>query len=167
MKLKVRDKKTGKVHDVWKYIKNADGEIHIWCNTWYGHHIIGQDCEFETEQSSPDGLTIADYEEVLKDHRMVVREIDVIINGKSAALQASLIDLVGQIQELKDAPDAKPLIEALEICQSENVRITTILEAIVKFYEIDKRHGLLLSALKMAKEFIEKKRTPPTNSPIK
>jgi hypothetical protein len=24
----------------------AQSKHHIWCNTWYGHHIIGQDCEW-------------------------------------------------------------------------------------------------------------------------
>lgn len=46
------------------------------------------------------GLTIADYEEVLADHRRLVREIDVAINGEGAAKQASLCDLVAQIKEL-------------------------------------------------------------------
>jgi hypothetical protein len=44
-----------------------------------------------------------DYEEVLADHRRLVREIDVILNGEEgAAKQASLCDLVGQIEELKE-----------------------------------------------------------------
>ncbi len=41
------------------------------------------------------------YEECMEDHRRLVREIDVIINGETgAAKQASLCDLVGQIKEL-------------------------------------------------------------------
>ena len=40
------------------------------------------------------------YLEVLQDHDKLVREIDVIINGDRAARQASLCDLVGQIEEL-------------------------------------------------------------------
>lgn len=48
-------------------------------------------------------MTIADYEEAFRDHRRLVREIDVIINGEAgAAPQASLCDLVGQIQHLAD-----------------------------------------------------------------
>lgn len=45
-------------------------------------------------------LTIADYQEVIDSHKAVVRQIDQIINGENAAPQASLCDLVGQIQEL-------------------------------------------------------------------
>lgn len=42
-------------------------------------------------------LTIADYEEVLADHRRLVRELDVLLNGEAgAAKQASLRDIVSQ-----------------------------------------------------------------------
>ena len=30
---------------VWKYTVSPDDAINIWCNEWYGHHIVGQDCE--------------------------------------------------------------------------------------------------------------------------
>lgn len=46
MKIKAN---TGEVHEVQKYINGNDGLEHIWCNTWYGHHIIGQDCELYTD----------------------------------------------------------------------------------------------------------------------
>lgn len=42
-------------------------------------------------------LTVADYEEVLADHRRLVRELDVLLNGDGAAVQASLCDIVGQV----------------------------------------------------------------------
>jgi len=42
----VKNVEDGSVHEVFKYIKNMEGEIHIWCTTWYGHHIIGRDCIF-------------------------------------------------------------------------------------------------------------------------
>jgi hypothetical protein len=38
--------KTGEVHEVHKYINN-DGEESIWCDEWYGRHVIGQDCEWQ------------------------------------------------------------------------------------------------------------------------
>src|ERR1700749_3661990 len=38
--------KSGKVFEVHKYIKDAEGVEHIWCNEWYGHHGIGHDCEW-------------------------------------------------------------------------------------------------------------------------
>lgn len=44
-------------------------------------------------------LTIADYEAAFEDHRRLVRELDVIMNGDDAAPQASLCDLVGQIAQ--------------------------------------------------------------------
>lgn len=44
------------------------------------------------------GLTIADYEEVFADHKRLVREMDVLLNGDGAAAQASLCDLVAQIR---------------------------------------------------------------------
>lgn len=48
-----------------------------------------------------EGLLISDYEEAFQSHREVVRLIDVIINGEAgAAKQASLCDLVGQIEQL-------------------------------------------------------------------
>ncbi len=52
-----------------------------------------------------DELTVADYEEAFRDHRRLVREIDVIMNGDKAAKQASLCDLVGQIKELVAAKE--------------------------------------------------------------
>lgn len=41
-----------------------------------------------------------DYEEVLKGHRELVKELDVLINGKNAAKQASLCDIVSQLKAL-------------------------------------------------------------------
>jgi hypothetical protein len=44
------------------------------------------------------GLTAFDYEEVLADHRRLVRELDVALNGEEgAAKQASLCDIVAQV----------------------------------------------------------------------
>lgn len=42
----VKNIEDGSVHEVFKYIKDPEGEIHIWCSTWYGHHRIGRDCIF-------------------------------------------------------------------------------------------------------------------------
>jgi hypothetical protein len=39
--------KTGDLHEVIKYVKSqSDGEESVWCNGWYGRHIIGKDCAF-------------------------------------------------------------------------------------------------------------------------
>lgn len=45
-------------------------------------------------------LTAADYEEVLKDHRRLVRELDAIFNDGKAAKQASLCDLLPQARQI-------------------------------------------------------------------
>lgn len=50
----------------------------------------------QAEQATAD-----DYEEVLADHRRLVRELDVLLNGEEgAAKQASLCDLVGQVSAI-------------------------------------------------------------------
>ncbi len=47
-------------------------------------------------------VTIADYEEVLADHRRLVRELDIALNGEDgAARQASLCDIVSQVKSIK------------------------------------------------------------------
>lgn len=54
-------------------------------------------------------MTIYDYEEVLADHRRLVRELDVLINGEAgAAKQASLCDIVSQIKGMKRAASTAP-----------------------------------------------------------
>lgn len=46
----------------------------------------------------PETLSASDYEEVLADHRRLVRELDVLLNGEDgAAKQASLCDIVAQV----------------------------------------------------------------------
>lgn len=45
-------------------------------------------------------LTIQDYKEALDDKNRLTRDIDIIINGDNAAKQASLCDLIGQIEDL-------------------------------------------------------------------
>ncbi len=44
-------------------------------------------------------LTIADYEYLIEGHKRLVRELDVALNGDGAAKQASLCDIVGQVQD--------------------------------------------------------------------
>ncbi|MES2428266.1 MAG: hypothetical protein V4560_14900 [Bacteroidota bacterium] len=48
------------------------------------------------EQGEGD-LTIEDYKEVIESNKALVRELDVFINGKNAAKQASLCDVVSQV----------------------------------------------------------------------
>lgn len=59
------------------------------------------------------GLTIADYEEVLADHRRLVRELDVLLNGEEgAAKQASLCDIVAQLAAKKRLPSESAQCDA-------------------------------------------------------
>jgi len=43
--MKILNKSDGSVHVVRKYIEDNEGIISIWSNTWYGRHVVGQDCE--------------------------------------------------------------------------------------------------------------------------
>jgi len=44
-KLKISRILDGKIFEVNKYIF-SDETHNIWCNEWYGRHVIGQDCEW-------------------------------------------------------------------------------------------------------------------------
>lgn len=57
---------------------------------------------------------IADRDEVLEDHKRLVREIDVALNGeKGAALQASLVDILAQLTKPSVGPVNKVLFRRL------------------------------------------------------
>jgi hypothetical protein len=64
-----------------------------------------------------DDLTIADYEEVLADHRRLVRELDVALNGDGAAKQASLCDIVAQVKNIAKPQTSREdeLVKSLEM----------------------------------------------------
>ena len=54
-------------------------------------------------------LTIEDYEEVLAEHRQLVRRLDIALNGeKGAARQASLCDIIGQVEEARENIEKRP-----------------------------------------------------------
>lgn len=42
--------KDGKIYKVFKYLVSAEQEENIWCNDWYGRHVIGRDCEWYNEK---------------------------------------------------------------------------------------------------------------------
>ncbi len=46
----------------------------------------------------PNQLTVEDYKDVIEDNNRLVRELDVILNGNNAAIQASLSDIVSQVK---------------------------------------------------------------------
>ncbi len=57
----------------------------------------------DREPAGTDQLTISDYQEFVKDQKRLVRELDVLLNGEEgAAEQASLCDIVSQVQDMKE-----------------------------------------------------------------
>lgn len=71
----------------------------LWEISQQGEDLLGmpQPSPAQAEQATAD-----DYEEVLADHRRLVRELDVLLNGEEgAAKQASLCDLVAQVRTLR------------------------------------------------------------------
>jgi hypothetical protein len=48
---------TGGIHIVRKYVINSAGEESIWTDTWYGRHVIGNDCKwFNESDNQPEPL---------------------------------------------------------------------------------------------------------------
>lgn len=90
--------------------------------------------------------TAADYEEVLADHRRLVRELDVLLNGDNAAEQASLVDIVAQ---LRTAPRATGettveacLAELRDMFQNRWVEVISGLNAVGNEYYFVRVYGL-------------------------
>jgi len=54
MNLYVKNLEDNTIHEVRKYIKSDDGVQSIWCNTWYGRHVIGVDCKFTKDHDGDD-----------------------------------------------------------------------------------------------------------------
>jgi len=47
MEVFIKRKSDNKILKVKKYIfAEKENQQHIWCSDWYGHHIIGSDCEW-------------------------------------------------------------------------------------------------------------------------
>lgn len=71
---------------------------------------------------------IQDYEDANNDKKRLIREIDVILCGKDAAIQASLCDLVSPIKELKQKHDKLVNNEKayLETIKVNNTMLTEI-----------------------------------------
>lgn len=43
---KVKRISDGKIFSIRKYIIDSDNKENVWSNEWYGHHVIGVDCEW-------------------------------------------------------------------------------------------------------------------------
>lgn len=89
-------------------------------NEEWGHTSkqIARTCYKEAKAAIAAMPALADYEEVLADHRRLVRELDVALNGEGAAKQASLGDLVAQVSATKreisvDWPDLSEETQAV------------------------------------------------------
>lgn len=51
--MKIRRISDGKIFEVRKYV-NGFGEESVWCDDWYGHHMIHRDCEFVDTYTAED-----------------------------------------------------------------------------------------------------------------
>ncbi|MEV1408581.1 hypothetical protein ABZQ15_25785, partial [Pseudomonas aeruginosa] len=72
------------------------------------------DCKAQPSPAQAEQPTAGDYEEVLADHRRLVREMDVLLNGEAcAAKQAMLCDLVSQV-EAEVRKSGQPLLVSAE-----------------------------------------------------
>ena len=48
MELYITRNSDNKIFEVRKYVKSGDSipEQSVWCDKWYGRHVIGQDCHW-------------------------------------------------------------------------------------------------------------------------
>lgn len=55
-------------HKVRKHIISNDGEESVWCDDWYGRHVIGNDCNWESQQRISELEREKEYlEKIIKD----------------------------------------------------------------------------------------------------
>jgi hypothetical protein len=74
--------------------------------------LRGTDDNRNTRATQPATASADDYEEVLADHRRLVRELDQLLNRESAAEQAGLVDIVAQLRTRTTPPDVTPDLAA-------------------------------------------------------
>jgi hypothetical protein len=58
--MKIRRISDGVIFEVRKYV-NGFGEESVWCDDWYGHHMIGRDCEFVNAYTAEDMNDFAEW----------------------------------------------------------------------------------------------------------
>ena len=87
--LYVKEKETGKIYKVWKYLLSGDQQQSIWSHDWYGHHVIGGDCDFVAGPSTqknefviPDVIGGALLSDMLKEQKEVINS-PIRFNGVS------------------------------------------------------------------------------------
>lgn len=93
-----------KIGEKWNPAKHGND-----CPVHQARAALAQPSPAQAEQPTAD-----DYEEVLADHRRLVREMDVLLNGEAcAAKQAMLCDLVSQV-EAEVRKSGQPLLVSAE-----------------------------------------------------
>lgn len=90
--MKVIDKQTGTVHEERKYVVDDNNVESVWCSTWYGRHVFGQDCELVN------WITISEYNysqksDTIKQYR------DVIMKTECGRIFRGYLDEHGQAWE--------------------------------------------------------------------
>lgn len=70
------DKVTGERHEVNKIVYHPENEPepHVWCDTWYGHHVIGKDCEWAGQESPAAGRESIEFAHWLSKNYQVYAE---------------------------------------------------------------------------------------------
>jgi len=71
------------------------------------------------------------YEEALADHRRLVRELDVILNGDGAAPQASLVDIVSQCRKVFTKPPFATDVPLVELWRGER-KVTIYRDTVIR-----------------------------------
>jgi len=96
--------KCTRCNDTGKWYGGVDGHLEYECDhvERTAEELYAKLMPKPSEAVDVNKLTVEDYEEVLKDHRRLVRKLDVLLNGEGAAEQASLCDIVCQVAVRKE-----------------------------------------------------------------
>ena len=91
----------GNVHIVRKYVISNDGEESVWSNTWYGRHVIGNDCKWVIE-SKPQSESLPDSEIILKD---IVARFGRFLKEGSLDYTDNLVSAIKKFAAASTVPD--------------------------------------------------------------
>jgi hypothetical protein len=121
----VIDKSSGDRHEVNKIVYHPENEPepHVWCDTWYGHHVIGKDCEWYESGQSKEGSNIALIKNIL------LSDIDAPVFTHSPQFKKHFDYIKKKFLEIIETTNEQP------IEQKEN-------EAVFKWF-FDNRRGLI------------------------
>lgn len=111
-------------------------DLNLRLQGWQARAALAQPSPLQAEQPTAD-----DYEEVLADHRRLVRELDVLLNGEDgAARQASLCDLVAQVRAVRQTHDEN--VPADNLGQSLLMLEFALMFALCNFQHADSRNDV-------------------------